>query len=75
MGQSKKGSLIEVCVNTAIGYSVALLSQRIIFPLFGIELNAGENALMALVFTSISLIRGYMVRRTFNHFGWFTKYE
>ena len=64
--QSKRGSLIETCTGTAIGYSVAVLTQLLVFPSFGMYISTVENLAIAAVFTIISLIRGYWVRRLFN---------
>ena len=66
MSQSKRGSVIETAVGTAIGYSVAVCTQIVIFPLFDLHVSASENLTIAAVFTIISLVRGYWVRRLFN---------
>ena len=44
--QSKRQSLIESFVNVAIGYGVALLSQIVVFPLFGIRIPLSSNLAM-----------------------------
>ena len=59
-------SLIETIVSVAIGYIVALLSQVVVFPLFDIEVSLIDNLLIGLLFTVISIIRGYYIRRLFN---------
>ena len=66
MLQSKLGSLIESCVNIVIGYSVALLSQIAIFPLFGIYVPLSTNLWIGFWFTVVSLVRSYIIRRWFN---------
>lgn len=66
MNQSKKGSFIESCVNIAIGYGVALASQLLIFPMFGIDVPLSTNIWIGVWFTIISLARSYVVRRFFN---------
>ena len=63
--QSKRHSLIESCTNIAIGYSVALMSQLLVFPLFDIHVKISDNLLIGLCFTFISLVRSYAVRRFF----------
>lgn len=65
-GQSRKMSAAEVAASTAIGYVVAVCSQQVIFPLFGVYVPFHDNLLMGLFFTVISVIRGYIVRRVFN---------
>ena len=66
MNQTRLQSLIETSTNVVIGYLVAVLSQLIIFPAFGIRTTITDNLLIAGYFTIISVIRGYMVRRWFN---------
>ena len=46
--QTRRHSLIESCVNVAVGYLVAVGSQAVILPLFGIKIVLGESAEMAL---------------------------
>ncbi len=64
--QTRTGSLIESIVNVAIGYGVALLSQILIFPFFGIYVSLSTNLKIGAWFTLISLLRSYVVRRWFN---------
>lgn len=64
--QSKTQSFVESLTNVSIGYMIAVLSQLVIFPLFGIYLPMQDNLLIALYFTVISLVRGYVIRRWFN---------
>jgi hypothetical protein len=65
--QSRLQSFIESLMNVAIGYGVALASQILIFPFFGIHISLSDNLLIGAFFTVISIIRGYLVRRLFNH--------
>lgn len=64
--QLKRHSLLESIVNVAVGYGVALLSQIIIFPVFGIKVSLRDNVLIGVFFTIISIIRSYLLRRLFN---------
>ena len=64
--QTKLQSLIESSINILIGYLVALASQIVIFPFFGIHVPLTDNLLIGFWFTVISLIRSYAVRRYFN---------
>ena len=68
--QTKKQSLIESLTNVLIGYSTAFVSQLLIFPLFSISVTIGDNLLIGLYFTLISLVRSYVVRRYFNKKLW-----
>ena len=64
--QNKKESLIESLSTVAIGYTVAVFSQLLVFPIFNIHVSLTDNFLIALYFTFISVIRVYVVRRWFN---------
>ena len=66
VGQSKLESLIESAINTALGFLVAMVTQILTYPLFDIDVTMGDQALLALIFTAVSLVRGYIVRRYFN---------
>lgn len=59
-------SLVETLVSTAIGYSVATAANYYILPLFGHPVSWGAASWIGVIFTGISLIRGYLVRRLFN---------
>lgn len=65
MAQSKKHSLIESVTNTAIGFVIALTSQVLIYPLFNIHITFKTNFWLTVVFTFISIARGYALRRIF----------
>ena len=64
--QTKKFSLIESIISTFIGFGVSLLIQVIIYPIMGIPVTFSQNILITLIFTIVSILRGYMVRRFFN---------
>lgn len=66
MTQSKKGSLIEACANIAVGFVVALISQLIIFPFYGVHVPLSTDLMITGWFTIISLVRSYWLRRIFN---------
>ena len=66
MSQSRIGSLTESAVNITIGYWVAIGSQIVVFPQFGIEIPLRSNLWIGAWFTVISLARSYAVRRMFN---------
>ena len=64
--QTRLESFIESAMNIGIGYFVALASQLLIFPMFGIIIPFSTNLWIGLWFTVISLIRSYAIRRWFN---------
>ena len=65
-GQSKLHSFIEAWANIAVGYGVALISQILVCPLYGINVPLSTNLWIGLWFTVISLVRSYVLRRWFN---------
>lgn len=66
MNQSKLHSIAEAVTNTAIGYIVACLTQAVVFPLFEIHITAVDNLKIGIIFTIVSLVRSYLLRRLFN---------
>ncbi len=66
MAQSKRGSLIEAATNTVVGYALAVATQFAVFPAFGLRVGVFENLGLGLIFTAVSLARGYVLRRLFN---------
>ena len=69
MSQSRRMSFVESLTNVAIGYSVALLSQIAVFPLYGINVPLSTNIWIGAWFTGISIARSYVLRRWFNRRG------
>lgn len=65
MRQSRRASLTEAALNTLLGYCVAIAAQVAIFPMFGIYISAQEHAAIGLLFTLVSLVRSYALRRLF----------
>ena len=67
-GQTKKGSLIESLLNVAVGFGIMIFAQRVIFPLFGIDVSLRQNLQIGVCFTFVSVARSYLLRRLFNRF-------
>ena len=65
MRQTRRHSALEAVVNTAVGYVLAVLAQMAGFPQFGIALPLEQNLLIGGIFTLLSLIRSYTLRRVF----------
>ena len=65
--QSRLGSLVEVCINIAIGFAINWVANLCILPLYGFEITGGQAFSMGLIFTAISVVRSYVVRRWFEH--------
>lgn len=65
MKQSRWMSLVEAVTNVLVGYGVAVATQWVVFPLFGLHATLQENLVIGLIFTIVSLIRSYLLRRVF----------
>lgn len=63
--QTRRASLAEAITNVLVGYCVAIAAQVVIFPMFGIHIGAGSHAAIGLLFTLVSLVRSYVLRRLF----------
>lgn len=66
MKQSRAMSLIEAATNVIVGYGLAVLTQVLVFPWFGIETELSDHLAIGVVFLAVSLIRSYCLRRLFN---------
>lgn len=64
--QSKRQSLIEASTQTLVGFAQGVLTQMLLFPLYGWTPTFLENIQLVLAFTIVSLARSYLVRRFFN---------
>ena len=64
--QSRLMSMVEAIVNVLVGFWVAVLSQMLVFPLFDLQASFSQNIGMGLIFTVVSLLRSYLLRRFFN---------
>jgi hypothetical protein len=65
MKQTKHASLIESITNVAVGYGIAVGSQILVFPLFGVSVSLRDNIEIGVIFTAISLVRSFALRRMF----------
>ena len=67
MSQSKMGSFVEAWANILIGFGINFTANLIVLPMFGFsDLTARVAFEIGLIFTVISLIRSYVLRRVFN---------
>jgi hypothetical protein len=64
--QSRIGSFVEAQANVIVGFGVAWAANSIVLPLFGLPVSAGKSFGIAIVFSAISMVRSYILRRFFN---------
>ena len=63
--QTRLMSFIEASANVVLGYVLAVATQFVVFPLFGLVVSIADNLAIGCVFTVVSLARNYVLRRIF----------
>ena len=48
-----------------MGYVLAIATQLLVFPMFGLEAALSEHLAIGMAFVGVSLARGYALRRVF----------
>lgn len=66
MTQSRIMSAAESVANVVIGYGIALATQIGVFQALDIPVSLMQNLSIGAVFTIVSLVRSYLLRRIFN---------
>ena len=64
--QTKKWSMIESLTSTTIGWLIGVILNMSVLPLFGYDVSLTDGLLISIIFTVVSVIRGYVIRRFFN---------
>ena len=64
--QTKKQSLIESLTSTTIGIIIGIVLNLTILPIFGYPVSVVDSLWISVIFTVISIIRSYIIRRWFN---------
>lgn len=64
--QSRRHSFLEALAGTAIGMVISVLLGLVVYPLFGHAFTLQQNVGIMLIFTVVSVVRSYLVRRGFN---------
>ena len=65
MKQSRAMSLVESVANVVVGYGVAVATQILIFPVFGLQTTLAQNLQMGAIFSVVSIARSFALRRLF----------
>lgn len=73
MSQTRRGSAAEALTNIVIGLTVGFLSNIVVLPAFGYPVTLTDGALISVVFTVISFVRSYLVRRVYNKYNFFSR--
>ena len=64
--QTKKQSAIEAFMNILFGYSVNFTANMFILPMFGFDISVKQNMFLGILYTLISFVRSYVIRRYYN---------
>lgn len=67
--QSRMMSFVEAVTNVVVGFGLAVLTQVLVFPTFEIAVTFDQHVAIAVIFTMVSLVRGYVLRRCFQQLG------
>ena len=65
-GQTKLGSMIESVMNIVVGFGVAVVTNIVVLPWFGFPCSLKASLGIGAVFTVVSFVRSYVLRRVFN---------
>ncbi|WP_323771978.1 hypothetical protein [Antarctobacter sp.] len=65
MSQSRALSAIEASVNVLVGWCAAFAMQLLVFPAVGLQADLGQHVTLSLIFTAVSFLRSYVLRRAF----------
>ena len=64
--QTKRQSAIESLTSTTIGIIIGIVLNLTILPIFGYPVSLSDSLWISVIFTAVSVIRSYAVRRIFN---------
>ncbi len=64
--QSKKNSFIEALVNTFIGLVITMIVSPAIYWMCNVNMSYTQMTLATVLFTIVSVLRNYIIRRWFN---------
>jgi len=66
LGQSPRSAIIEAWINIGLGFGVNFVANVWLLPLVGAHFTHAENFALGWVYTAISIVRTYTIRRWFN---------
>ena len=64
--QTKRQSFIESLTSTTIGIIIGIVLNLTILPIFGYPVSLSDSLWISVIFTIVSIIRSYIIRRWFN---------
>lgn len=64
--QTRIESLVEAVTNTLIGFIISYLCWPIVGLILNLPYTSAQHFYITLIFTGVSVARGYFIRRFFN---------
>lgn len=65
LAQTRKSSAVEAILNTVVGYGISILAYQFVMPLLGFKTTWTDSVILVAVFSAISIVRNYFIRRLF----------
>lgn len=65
-GQSVRDSMLETWTNIAVGFTINYIANLVILPLAGFDITITDNFLIGVIYTFVSIVRQYNIRRIYN---------
>lgn len=66
-GQSMRESMLETWTNIAIGFGINYAANMVVLPLAGLPVSATGAFQIGVIFTAISVVRSFGIRRFYNY--------
>jgi hypothetical protein len=66
VGQTPRGAIIEAWFNIGIGFAINYAANLLFLPMVGAHFSAAENWWLGWLYTTISIVRQFALRRWFN---------
>jgi hypothetical protein len=58
-------SFVESIANVLVGFLLAMLTQITLFPMLDLQVSVADNMLIGMIFTMVSIVRSFALRRLF----------
>ncbi|RQR87699.1 hypothetical protein DIE09_06510 [Burkholderia sp. Bp9010] len=66
--QSRRASVIEAATSTIVGCVAGLVTNYLVMPHYGVHIGLMDNVSLTGIFTMVSFVKSYVVRRSFANF-------
>ena len=64
--QTEKQSFIETIISVFVWWIIGVILNMLVLPLFDYDVSLTDGVLISIIFTAVSIIRSYIIRRWFN---------